>query len=295
MATKRLLPACDFNKEGTAETKRLMVEEELVQILTRLGLTISQVKVYLGLIGLKQASGKVTAKHSKMARQEVYRVLAELQEKGLVEKIIARPTEFKPVSIEDCLSILIASKKNEVSENQKKATILLRKFKKENSNIKSQIQEEDSQFILIPEREVIKKVKRKIENTRTTLDAITTFNGFRQFIHNVNDECEKALERGVKFRLIINKSDNENSLIHVTKSVPKNPLFNLRYINTSHRVALAIYDKKEVCISISATAAPNETPILMSNNPSLVEIVQSYFETSWLTAMEDTLSVTPQT
>ena len=185
-------------------------------------------------------------------------------------------------------------KKNEVSENQKKATILLRKFKKENSNIKSQIQEEDSQFILIPEREVIKKVKRKIENTRTTLDAITTLNGFRQFIHNVNDECEKALERGVKFRLIINKSENENSLSHVTKSVPKNPLFNLRYINTSHRVALAIYDRKEVCISISATAAPNETPILMSNNPSLVEIVQSYFETSWLTAMEDTLSVTPQ-
>lgn len=137
-------------------------------------------------------------------------------------------------------------------------------------------------------------MKRKIENTRTTLDAITTLNGFRQFIHNVNDECEKALERGVKFRLIINKSENENSLSHVTKSVPKNPLFNLRYINTSHRVALAIYDRKEVCISISATAAPNETPILMSNNPSLVEIVQSYFETSWLTAMEDTLSVTPQ-
>ncbi|MEJ5326773.1 MAG: helix-turn-helix domain-containing protein [Candidatus Bathyarchaeia archaeon] len=88
-----------------------MVEEELVQILTRLGLTISQVKVYLGLIGLKQASGKVIAKHSKMARQEVYRVLAELQEKSLVEKIISRPTEFKPVSIEDCLSILVASKK----------------------------------------------------------------------------------------------------------------------------------------------------------------------------------------
>lgn len=272
-----------------------MIEEELFQLLTQLGLTTSQAKVYIGLLELKQASGKVTARHSKMARQEVYRVLDELQEKGLVEKIIARPTEFKPVLIEDCLSILIASKKNEFSENQRKAAILLRKFNKESSRIKSQIQEDDSKFILIPEREVTKRVKRKIENTRTSLDAITTLNRFRHLIQNVNDECEKALERGVKFRLIVNKFDNENLLTPVTKSVPKNPLFNLRYISTPHRVALAIYDKKEVCVAISATASINETPILMSNNPSLVEIAQSYFETAWIKAMEYKLRVPRQT
>jgi sugar-specific transcriptional regulator TrmB len=64
-----------------------MVEEEFVQILTRLGLTISQAKVYLALLELKKATGKITAKHSEVARQEAYRVLGELQEKGRVSDI----------------------------------------------------------------------------------------------------------------------------------------------------------------------------------------------------------------
>lgn len=183
-----------------------MVEGEFVQILTQLGLTISQAKVYLALLELKKASGKITAKHSKMARQEVYRVLAELQEKGLVEKIIAIPTEFKPISIEDCLSILIESKKAEISEAQKKATSLLQKFKKKNSHEKAQLQEEDSQFILISEKRVIKRVRRNIENTQTSLDVITTSDRFKPRIFNFYEVGKKALERGAKFRLIINKS-----------------------------------------------------------------------------------------
>lgn len=272
-----------------------MVEEEFVQILTRLGLTISQAKVYLELLELKKASGKITAKHSKMARQEVYRVLAELQEKGLVEKIIARPTEFEPISIEDCLSILIEDKKNEISENQKKATSLLQKFKKKHSHAKAQLQEEDSQFILIPEKEVIRRARRKIENTQTSLDAITTLNRFKPMLFNFYEVGEKAVERGVKIRLIINKLDDENSLTQIAKAVPKNPLFDLRYINTPPLVAIAIYDKKEVMIAMSATVAINEAPILMSNNPSLLAIAQSYFETLWLTAMESNLKIPSQT
>ncbi|MGB9915175.1 MAG: TrmB family transcriptional regulator [Candidatus Bathyarchaeales archaeon] len=272
-----------------------MVEEEFFQILTRLGLTISQAKVYLALLELKKASGKVTAQHSKMARQEVYRVLAELQEKGLVEKIIARPTEFKPVLIEDCLSILIENKKAEIFESQKKAVSLLRKLKKANSNAKAPLQEADSQFILVPEKEVPKKLKRKIEGLQTGLDAITPLNRFNTLFFNFYEVGEKASKRGVKFRLIINKPDDENSLTQIAKVVPKNPLFNLRYVSTHLLAAIAIYDKKEVSIAVSATASINETPVLMSSNPSLLAIFSSYFEALWLTAIECNLKIHSQT
>jgi hypothetical protein len=97
-----------------------MAEEEIVRILTRLGLTISQSKVHLALFELKKATGKITAKHSKVARQEAYRVLDELQEKGLVEKIIARPTEFEPIPIDDCIYILIKGKKMKFLKTGKK-------------------------------------------------------------------------------------------------------------------------------------------------------------------------------
>jgi sugar-specific transcriptional regulator TrmB len=89
----------------------LLIDEESVQSLSRLGLSTSQVKVYLALLELEKATAKTIAKHSKVARQEAYRVLAELQEKGLVEKIIEIPTKFKPIPIEDCIYLLIERKK----------------------------------------------------------------------------------------------------------------------------------------------------------------------------------------
>ncbi|MEM4243856.1 MAG: helix-turn-helix domain-containing protein [Candidatus Bathyarchaeia archaeon] len=182
-----------------------MFEEELFQILTRLGLTTSQVKVYIELLELEKASGKTTAKYSKMARQEVYRVLAELQEKGLVEKIITRPTEYKPVSVEDCLSILIDSKKSEISENQKKASSLLQKLKKENTYEKVQPRDdEESQFILVPEKEAPKRVKRKIESTQTSLEAITPLSRFKTIFFNFyeinfDENLTRKLSSGVYF------------------------------------------------------------------------------------------------
>jgi sugar-specific transcriptional regulator TrmB len=42
-----------------------------------------------------------------VARQEVYRILYELQEKGLVEKVMAIPTEFKEALIQYSVRILI--------------------------------------------------------------------------------------------------------------------------------------------------------------------------------------------
>ena len=89
----------------------MTIEEAVVQTLTRLGLTISQAKVYFDLLRLEKATVNTISKHSKMARQQVYRVLAELQDKGLVEKIISIPTEFEPVPIEDCMFVLIERKK----------------------------------------------------------------------------------------------------------------------------------------------------------------------------------------
>jgi sugar-specific transcriptional regulator TrmB len=275
--------AISVNREFFAKAKRLVTEDEDVQTLTHLGLTTSQAKVYLALLELEKATGKTISKHSKVARQEAYRILAELQEKGLVERIIAMPTEFKPIPIKDCIYILIGRKKNEISKTQKEAITLLQKLKEESSHA---LQEEEPQFILVPEKEAIRRVRRNIENTRTSLDVITTLNRFKLGLFNFDEVDKKALERGVKFRLIINKPDDENSLTEIVKAVTENPLFEIRYINTPPLAAIAIYDKKEVIIAISATAAINEVPILMSNNPSLLAIAQNYFETMWLTAME---------
>jgi sugar-specific transcriptional regulator TrmB len=245
-----------------------------------LGLTPSQAKIYIALLELGKATGKTVSQHSKVARQEAYRILAALQEKGLVEKIITAPTKFEPIPIEDCVSVLIESKKNEISETQIRTARLIQKFQEKNSHA---IREEEPRLVMVSEKAVLWRLRRGIENTQTALDVITGLNRFRSAMFNFEQDFKKALKRDVKLRFITNKPEDQNSLTKIVKILTKSPLFEVRYVSTPPFAVIAIYDGKEVTIAVSASADITEVPILMSNNPSLVALAQNYFETVWNT------------
>lgn len=269
----------------------MAVQDEDAQTLTRLGLTALQAKTYLALLKLGKATGRTLSQHSKVARQEAYRLLAELQEKGLVEKILGVPTEFKPIPIEDCLFILIERKKSEISETQKKATKLLQNLKEKNS---STLQEEESQFILVPRKgNYFQKMRKVFENSQTSIDAITTSRRFLSIMFIFGQDVEKALKRSVKMRILTEKPEDENSLPENVKALRQNPLYRVRYLPTPPLAPLLIIDKKEVTIVTSPNTELNESPTLWSNSPSLIAVFRGYFETAWITAMEQTSSLPP--
>ena len=65
----------------------MATNEQDVENLVAIGLTITQAKVYLTLAHLGTAKAKAIWKDSEVARQDIYRVLSELEQKTLVEKI----------------------------------------------------------------------------------------------------------------------------------------------------------------------------------------------------------------
>ena len=82
------------------------IPDESIEILVELGLTHTEAKVYTALLCLKRATAKNIHRASKVARQDVYQLLSDLQEKGLIEKIIGNPAKFKPIPASDAVSIL---------------------------------------------------------------------------------------------------------------------------------------------------------------------------------------------
>ena len=75
--------------------KELSYEED-AKTLSGLGITISQGKVYLALLRLKAASRVHTiAKFTDIPRQDVYRLLDELMQLGIVQKTLVKPATFK--------------------------------------------------------------------------------------------------------------------------------------------------------------------------------------------------------
>jgi sugar-specific transcriptional regulator TrmB len=260
------------------------VQDEDVEALASLGLTVLQAKVYLALVKSGNATIRIISKTSKVARQDLYRITSELQKLGLVERVIATPTTFKATELTEGVSILLQRMHKKENAARKKIRKLVQRYR--DKSAKTQPQIEEPQFILVPEKEVIRRTRRNIENTQKSLDVITTFNRLKPGIFNFDEVDKKALERGVKLRFITDKPEDENSLTEILKAVTKNPLFEIRYIHNPPLAAIAIYDKKTAVIAISASAAINEVPILMSNNPSLLAVVRSYFETMWSTALK---------
>jgi sugar-specific transcriptional regulator TrmB len=252
-----------------------------VQTLIDLGLTSLQARIYLALYQTGTSEAATISKVTKVARSDVYRTMYKLQQLGLIEKEITNPIRFKAIPIETGFSILLERKAKKYNELKSKTNSLLLTLKKK-TNCENSFQGE-SKFVLIPSREVlIQSLTKAIGNTQTNIDVSTSVRRFKLACYRLAESLEKAWQRGVKGRAII--EETEEPFLEVVEASWKNPSAVIRYTPTIPKTVMAIYDKKEVFIYIEPTADLEESPALWSNNPSLLALAKDCFETLWKTA-----------
>jgi sugar-specific transcriptional regulator TrmB len=259
---------------------------EDAQTLVEIGFTFNQAKVYLTLHKKGRLSGRTVAKHSQVPRQAVYRVLDELQNMGFVEKIVALPFEFEAVPVHDALSILMKRKAKKHKETEKKAKMLCEKL----GTKKEMYRTEESKLCIIPgEETLVKRIRNMLCSTQTSLDLITTMRRWLQAIHYCLPEHKKALGRGAKYRLIINEPTDRKIFQEKVKDLLAKPNFQMRFIRNPPKADVAIFDRKDALITVDPEADLIKSPIVLTDNPSLLAICQEYFETIWITAIEPKL------
>lgn len=265
--------------------KRLDAQEE-VRALTGLGLTRSQAKVYFALVKLGKAKASVICNsfQGMVARQDIYRVLSELQKLRLIEKVVVRPAEFRPLPVKECFSILVQRRKSEIAELQKQANKVLQNLKK--TSTKEAFADKTSQYVLIPEGEALLfRLKKAIENTQTSIDYTCPWKQFLQASFMLGECLKKAMEKNVNIKCIIDKPEDAN-LWPKVEAFTKKPSFHLRTISDFPSARLWIYDKKEMFISSYPKTDAIESPALWTNNPYLIEIMEKYLQIMWNQATE---------
>ena len=247
-----------------------------------LGLTPSQAKLYLIILKIGRADGKTIAKHSGVARQEVYRILCELQESGLVEKIIAKPYEFRAIPLQDGLSSLLTQKAEEYSEAKEKTKILLQRFENKAEDVS-----QEYALILIPKREaVIKRIGNELKNAQQSVDHVTTMQRFMQAIHQYFAFYKEGAERGVKFRVITEKPKDDKAFSKAMQELWLTPSVKVRYLSQLPKANVAIFDRKEAMVTVYPATGLTESPCIWTNHPSLLSIYQDHFETVWRRALK---------
>jgi sugar-specific transcriptional regulator TrmB len=259
--------------------------QDEVQTLSRLGLTTNQAKVYLALVRSGMSTAKTISKKSNNARPHVYLIMPTLEKLGLVQRIISTPSEFKAISLQDALSVLMTRRTKDTSELQTMTKEILKKF--ENKNTETALEEEGHQFILIPQKGInIQKRRVAIKNAQKSIDVISSTKRLPVASSFFYEEIMKALQRGVKIRVITEKPEDKKVISEIKEF--RNTLnYRIRYSSVISHAKISIYDKKEALMTTLATAGFAESSTLWSNNPSFLAILQNYFENLWVIAIEE--------
>jgi sugar-specific transcriptional regulator TrmB len=244
-----------------------------------LGFSPNQAKVYLALVALGSSSAKSVWKSSGVCREEVYRKLRELQEMGFVERIFVRPVRFRAIPLECVITTMLNRKSNEIAELKIKTEDLLHDFKK--GKKRDKLKTDEPEIALIPGREsLLEEAKKDLESLKNSLDTINSWNKGINWMSAQYDYFLKALKRNVKIRFIIEK-DEKIKFPRFVEKLQENPLFQIKTVQVLPPAGICLYDEKTLLIDTSSKSSFLESPVIWTNNPGIIGMVQIYFETLW--------------
>ncbi len=254
-------------------------DERNIQTLMDLGVNRTQARIYLALIHKGTSTIRAVADYSGVGRPDTYRAMLELKHEGLIETILSTPTKYKPLPLTEVVSFLLKRKQREISSLMEQSTKLLQEYK----NVrKSEVTNYDSQFVLVPEG--ITSIKKGISATKHAnecIEFIASFKRVNQILVAASGDISDAARRGVKVRMIIDQTSINGPLSKILSSLGPISLSKIKYMPHLTHSFIAIYDKKEVQMATATEGDFIEAPILWSNNPALVKVMQNYFESMW--------------
>ncbi len=254
-----------------------MFDNNDLEVLSDLGLTNNQIRVYLALLKLGIASKAVNVfKLSDVARQDVYRILLELEQAGIVEKIIARPVRFRAIEPKKAVAIMIEKQTSKFHDLSRRAEVFANKASEK--YICPYPTHEKDQLVLITKKQgIIRKIQEAIEKAQTSMDSITPSRDQLPWMAVLSESIKIAKNKGIKVREI---TETSNSNPQQLKTVIFNQIPNAVPKKGSVRPnAIWIFDKKEVILFEGGNFA--EAPILWTNMPVIVMLAENYFETYW--------------
>lgn len=262
---------CFYSKRGLVTIQN----EKVLDILMKLGLTELQAKTYLTLTRLGKAEVKKISENSKIARQDLYRIIPTLEKLGLVEKIIATPILYKAIPLSEGTSSLFQKKSSEYS-SLKSSLELLVANPEENS--KTEVQEEnDAEFIITSERKRLITKLEKAYSEATSLDLMLPGNALNFMVFNFYESLTVALSKDAKIRVIAKNMDLRSGTRQKLENLKTHRNFEIKYVETAFDFGMAICNSREVNIAISN----KEVPSLWTNNRQIVKISQIMFENEW--------------
>jgi sugar-specific transcriptional regulator TrmB len=247
-----------------------------------MGLTPLQARSYFALVNIGTSEARSISAASQISRQDIYRVLNELENLGLAKRILSAPVKFEALPIEEAAVVLAEKRKTELSEMEKDLTGL-----KENLiGLSKVLQKETPQTSKLPVIVKMNEIElsQELSATHEHLDLAMNFGESATFFYKHDAIFKEFFENAVVTRLLIGEVKNKNiaqtwqigEFLAIAKDAAQ-----IRQTPARIPVEVSIHDNKRVFIHIYRSRHKGDYTTLRSDNQELLVLSRNYFENLW--------------
>ena len=212
----------------------------------KFGLSRNEIRVYIYLARSGMCKAREISDALSLHRTETYRILRDLEKRGLISSVLEKPLKFIAAPFEEAIDTLIKAKKLKIQLLERKKQNLIdiwfsipqQKIEPQNKEI-FQILEGEEQ-IIIKANEILERTKEEIYVLAPDLDLL-------RFYHSgFTDNLEKFSKKNVKVLLLTNHSPKSRFIAEKMKLTDIKHLFS----NVENLPSFIISDQEQLLFSI---------------------------------------------
>jgi sugar-specific transcriptional regulator TrmB len=242
--------ACKFIKRDKGFNKQLSVVEET---LSRFGLLKNEIKVYLYLARAGEKKAGEIAEAISLHRTETYRILRDLEKKGIVFSIFEKPLKFTAVTLDKAIDLLVDAQKMQIKLLEKEKAGLVELWLSIPQQKVTQVKKELFQM-LEGEQQVMLKADELLERTKQDFQIFAPDDYLAQLYYS--DFTDKLKEKLDKIDITLLTENSQKSAFFLEQmQLPRHKYYTVKAKNLP---CFMISDRKELLIAFHESEVPNE-------------------------------------
>jgi DNA-binding response OmpR family regulator len=260
--------------------------EKTTKELGFLGLNKTQAKVYIGLNALKVASVSEISTLSKVRREQVYRVIPELERRGLVVAKLGFPKQFKISQPEIAMENLAKTKIKELKKEARDIRERTKKLTEDLKNSSAEIDEGESIESLPQEENLEKRLLIVAKKAKQQLIAATSSQELTDAFVKLIETIDPLGTTPVKGRILTIRNEEEaevfaevNTLRLLESNQETKKQVEVREVETLP-FSMLIVDSFEAVWGSFESTDPSRN-VLWTNDKTQIEILKHAFENIW--------------
>jgi len=242
------------------------------EILEKIGLTKSEIKVYLALLELGSTSKGLLVKKAGITSSKIYEVMDKLIKKGLASYVLKNKVKYFKAASPKRIKDYLEEKKKEIIEKEKSFEKILPFLKDKHLFLKEEIDAE-----IFKGWRGMETVFEDMINTLDKGEINYVFGASKGYdtkrTRSFYDKYQiKTNKKGIKIKTIFNEDSRE--YFEKSKAIKKH--IEVKYLKQKTPTEINIYDNKVLIIILSKIPI-----IIMIKGEEVAASFKQYFDTMW--------------